>query len=390
MHVDYAIIGGGLAGLAAAQFIQKKTPSYLLFEATHRLGGRVGSDYKGGYTFDRGFQVLLPGYPTARSLLNYHALQFRYYPKAVTYLQGGHERWYGLPVQCPSGFDRAKKAALPLSDYYQLSLDLLNIFNSSSTTSTAQHLKRHYDTRTVSEYLAPFFQGVSLDPQLRLPVERFRYYLRMFFFHGAAVPRKGMQQLPDQLARRLPAQKHIRLNTPIQKIDGHTIVTASGDTFSAKHIILATPLEHTLQLLDHPDQSAPNLSLPVTTYYFATPSTHLRSPLIFLGNAQHIRHINIPSLISDEYAPKGMTLIMATQLSGTPLTDKALKDDLRRDLGDCVDDWNLIHRLVIPSAIPLATPHLKHPPHIHIAGDWRHTPSIEGALASGVQISKKL
>jgi len=53
-----AIVGAGLSGLVAAINLENAGFKPQIFEATDRVGGRVKTDYKEGYTFDQGFQVL--------------------------------------------------------------------------------------------------------------------------------------------------------------------------------------------------------------------------------------------------------------------------------------------------------------------------------------------
>jgi phytoene dehydrogenase-like protein len=69
-ETDVVIIGGGLAGLAAARRLHRAGVPWLLVEATDRLGGRVATDTVDGYLLDRGFQVLNTGYPRLGTLLD--------------------------------------------------------------------------------------------------------------------------------------------------------------------------------------------------------------------------------------------------------------------------------------------------------------------------------
>jgi len=64
-----AIIGAGLSGLVAAINLENAGFEPEIFEATDRAGGRVKTDYREGYIFDHGFQVLLTEYPATQKIL---------------------------------------------------------------------------------------------------------------------------------------------------------------------------------------------------------------------------------------------------------------------------------------------------------------------------------
>ena len=57
------IVGGGIAGLQAANILHQNNTDFILFEKQGSLGGRVSSTNKDGFILDRGFQVLQSSYP---------------------------------------------------------------------------------------------------------------------------------------------------------------------------------------------------------------------------------------------------------------------------------------------------------------------------------------
>ena len=74
---DVIVVGGGLAGLAAARALTERSIPVLLLEADAEVGGRVATDEVDGFLLDRGFQVLLDSYPEARRALDLAALDLR-------------------------------------------------------------------------------------------------------------------------------------------------------------------------------------------------------------------------------------------------------------------------------------------------------------------------
>ena len=63
VDVDVVIVGAGLAGLVCAQDLTRAGVHCRVLEASDGVGGRVRTDRVGGFLLDRGFQVVLTGYP---------------------------------------------------------------------------------------------------------------------------------------------------------------------------------------------------------------------------------------------------------------------------------------------------------------------------------------
>lgn len=71
------VIGGGLAGLAAAQRLAARGRSVELFESARALGGVVGSVERGGFLFERAPHTILAGSPTFRRVVDELGLSSR-------------------------------------------------------------------------------------------------------------------------------------------------------------------------------------------------------------------------------------------------------------------------------------------------------------------------
>jgi phytoene dehydrogenase-like protein len=87
--VDVIVVGSGLAGLCCALKLHQGGIPFLLLETSDGVGGRVRTDRIEGFLLDRGFQVLLTAYPEAQRVLDYRALDLRYfYPGALVRFGG--------------------------------------------------------------------------------------------------------------------------------------------------------------------------------------------------------------------------------------------------------------------------------------------------------------
>ena len=75
--IDVLVIGAGLAGLQCARVLARGGRTVQVVEASDDIGGRVRTDVLDGFRCDRGFQLLNPAYPDAKSQLDLRALMVR-------------------------------------------------------------------------------------------------------------------------------------------------------------------------------------------------------------------------------------------------------------------------------------------------------------------------
>src|SRR2546427_4697391 len=67
-HTDVVVVGGGMAGLAAACYLARGGKSVTLFEKAATLGGRAATSNHEGYLFNRGIHGLYTGGATEEVL----------------------------------------------------------------------------------------------------------------------------------------------------------------------------------------------------------------------------------------------------------------------------------------------------------------------------------
>src|SRR5919107_3747001 len=85
------IVGAGLAGLTCAKVLRERKAEVVVFEASDGVGGRVRTDERDGFLFDRGFQVYFTAYPVARRHLDHGALNLRAFEPGAVVRQGREE-----------------------------------------------------------------------------------------------------------------------------------------------------------------------------------------------------------------------------------------------------------------------------------------------------------
>lgn len=397
MSDGVTIIGAGLAGLACARVLSAAGVPVTVLEASDGVGGRVRSDHVDGWTLDRGFQILLTGYPELERWFDLDALDLREFVPGATIWCGDRFRSVGDPRRdlrdlsstlfAPIGtpLDRFRLLGLLASVRRGTVPDLLQ----RPDRTTAEELRsRGFSERFVDRLLRPLFAGIQLDPDLEVSARRFEVILRMLAVGRSAVPAGGMGALSDALAAPLD-EEVVRLSTPVTSIDGTTAVTADGDAVPGRAVVVATQGPTASRLLGLPDPG----SRPVAAVWFDTTAAPVHDRRILLDGVARGPVANLASLsdVAPEYAPAGRSLAVAAIPGPTALADD-LETTVRAQLRTWslgVDDWTTIRVDVIEHGQPTQSPPFDPRRAVrlggnrYVCGDHRDTASIQGALFSG-------
>jgi protoporphyrinogen oxidase len=397
INLDVAIVGGGISGLVSAYECQHKGLNMLLIEAESRVGGRVQSDVINGVICDRGFQVFLPAYPIASSILKECALEWCYYPREALIIDN-KKTWFGVPSFAQIIKPDRKIIWPEVKDMIQLTRDAYTGIKEKtkhlSDISIKTHLSTKYSTNFRKRFLDPFFRGVFLDKDLSSSKSLFQFYLWMFLKGGAAIPRLGMGEISRQLGNTVKKEK-ILLDTSVERIEKQNgmwhISTNTGVKIASKAIIIATEKMTTeFFLKDIEDKDPP---LPVSTHFFLADkeATKELRPLTLFPDGNMLHHLAIPSQINPSITNNSNDLIMVTTYGQTIVDKKLVKNELKKKGLQSVQDWEWIHHIGIKRALPRINRFQKQKdPSCIIAGDWTTFPSIEGACQSGMSAGKRV
>jgi phytoene dehydrogenase-like protein len=307
------IVGAGVAGLVCAKTLQDAGVEVRILEKSDAPGGRVRTDRVGGYTLDRGFQVLFTAYPAARRLLPYENLNLRVFNPGAVVCQGTRRHILTDPLRdtAPTALVPAMLSNLvPLRDKLRtlrLSSELraltIQAIADGPDETTAHYLRRKgFSDSFLDAFLRPFFGGIFLEKELATSARAFRFYWKMLAEGETALPALGMGEIAAQLAEGLDIIYNSALGSLL-------------DIPKADAVVLATDAWQTAQWLDLPVTYA---KVGVTTLYFTgdMPLTH--SKKIILNANQHAWVNNIAPLtnVAPEYAPYGKHLIATSHLGG--------------------------------------------------------------------------
>jgi len=395
-QVDVAIVGAGLAGLAAARVVATAGCSVVVLEASDGIGGRVRTDDVDGFLLDRGFQVVLTAYPELDRQLDVAALELRMFEPGALVWRNGSASVVGDPFRRPrtvvstamapvgSVLDKARIALLRRRLRRVEPAELLR----GEDVSTLEALRADgFSERVIERFFRPLFSGIQLDPTLGTSRRMFDVIFRSLCDGDSAVPAAGMGAIPAQLAAALPVGT-VRTSTPVSAVAPGHVRTADGDEIAADAVVVAADGPTAAALLRLPAVG----SRAVGCVYFAAHRAPTDSTLVCLAAdpAGPVANVAVMSNVAPTYAPAGQHLVVAA-LPGT--VDGDLEGDARRQLrgwwGDQVDGWRHLRTYRIAHGQPDQRPPFAPKQAVSlgnglfVCGDHRDTGSIQGALYSG-------
>lgn len=397
---DIVIVGAGLAGLSAALELEKFELKTLVLEKSDRAGGRMKTDVEDGFHFDRGFQVLLTAYPDAAQVLDYEALDLcRFKPGALCFNElkkfevedtGRHPTALPKMAFSPVGSltDKLKVGNLA-ARLRNTSID--EIFERPEHTTLDYLRQQHFSEKIIDRFFRPFFSGIFLEPNLETSSRMFEFVFKMFAEGDAAVPARGMEEIPRQMKSKLK-RTEFRFHTPVKRVSDGEVELGDGEVIHSDIVILAT----------EPDGIVPRMTshMPwhsTACYYFEAPENVLPHKMIAVSFRENalVNNLTVISDTAPGYAPKNRHLVSVNLLR---LPDRSveeisqmIKNELALTFGNSVQSWKFLKNYHIRKALPVPDS-MAHSASIEatrikegvfLAGDQMLNPSINAAIRSG-------
>lgn len=406
---EVVIVGAGMAGLTAALTLHQAGRMVCVLEAANSVGGRVKTTEHEGFLLDEGFQVYLSAYPEGKRFIDLNRLSAKSFYSGA-YVVKGNRKIYPLADPFRHLFKGVQSALVPVGRMKdkllvaKLRLQLLacsldDIFSSDSPyaqLTTGEFLVQYgFHSSFIQEFFTPFFSGVFLENNLETPATQFAFTYKMMSEGEAILPLRGMQAIPDQLARQLPTDS-IRLGTPVQSVEPDAVTLTNGETLFADHVIVATDPLSAEALLD---TNLVQGMRETTTCYFVSDEPILEEPILVLNGTGEgdINHWCSPSLVQPSYAPPGQHLL-SISINGLRNhdTDYAIRDEMAALVGaGQVRHWQFLKSIPVKAALPVL-PAISSDggftciDDIYVCGDFMGAPSINGAMASGRKAAEQI
>ena len=293
MNHQVVVIGGGIAGLAAAHRLATADPSLevTLLESGHRLGGRIRTVDFAGIPLDVGPEALLARMPAAISLcrelgLGHDLVAPAPGPAYVWSRRALRPLPPGLLAGMPGGVGSllASRILSP-AGLLRAGLDLVMPGRGpDADESVGELVRRRLGGQVLERLIDPLLGGIhagecdglsvrAVAPHLAAAASKRHSLLRGLRANasggGGGEPgptfltlRGGLEQLVATLAHVLAETGvDVRLSTPVtaleQDIGGGTrIQLAGGDAITADAVVLAAPAGAAVQLLAHASPAA--------------------------------------------------------------------------------------------------------------------------------------
>ena len=408
-NAPVVVIGAGLSGLTAARALIRHGVDVIVYEASDSVGGRVRTDEVDGFKLDRGFQVLLSAYPTARSELDYSALRLRHYESGARVWLGSRMTTVSDPVRKPAALlSSALSPVGTIGDKMRILRWRSQVLSRAPETwldeperSAKQELEaRGFSRNMMQRFFRPFYGGVFLEPHLTTSSRMLNYTFSMFTRGTACIPAGGMQNIPEQLAEDMPAGT-LQLSHTVVGIDGGMVHLDNGYHQEASAVLIATEGDIARQLLG---RSRSDFMWKASTclYFDAETPPPVGKYLVLNGTGiGPVNNLCVPTNLSPQLAPKGRSLVSATVLGNeSELPDMALfetaRDQMVEWFGPQVHAWRPIRAVRVAQSLPVAQSGVTFPdveyvrPGVWMCGDHIALPSIEGAMASGLRAAKAI
>lgn len=409
LEVDVAVVGGGLAGLAAATYAARSGARTTLFERSEAVGGRAVTHHESGFSFNVGPHALYRKGHAERVLAEL----------GVTY--SGHRP----PTTGALGFRRGKLHTLPGGLISLLTTDMLSL---SGKLELARHLsalpkldpralgdrtlaawlRETFRDEVVGEFLAAFFRVTAYanDPErssAAAAVAQLQHGLALGVLYldgGWETLVKGLRQAAEAAGAACSAGA--RVERVRADAGGWIVERANAEPVSASAVVLATPPNVAAALAGDASPMlarAAGEAVPVKAACLDLGLERLPEPRrTFAVGIDRPYYFSVHSAVA-RLAPEGKVVVHVAKYLGPDAGDpKAVRSELESFCDVVQPGWRdvVAHERYLPAmmvtgalvaaGVERVQPRIPDCANLFVAGDWVGS---EGMLADAALASAK-
>lgn len=392
------IIGAGVSGLIAAKVLEDNGYHPVIIEATDRVGGRVKTDIVDGFQLDHGFQVLLTGYPAAQKYLDFECLELQRFLPGASIFKNKKQKTIGDPLRAISLlFPTLTSGIGSLSDKFKIlklnrnlkKKSISAIFTGTEQSTLSYLTEFGFSKEIIADFFTPFFSGIFLESNLETSSRMFEFIYKMFGEGYAAIPKAGIEAIPQQLMNNLK-NTTFKFNTRVATINDGQITLDDNTILSSHYTILAADASNlTSSLNQHlTDWKSCN------ALYFETERRVIQKQLIGLipESGTLINNVFYHTSL-DTVTKSSKELLSVTVIDDQNLSEEILIDRVKKELIEhCgIESVKFIKQYAIPKALPNLTDvkyevspsETRLTPNLFLAGETQLNGSLNAAMISG-------
>ena len=400
-NAEVIVIGGGMAGLAAAAFVARYGKKVRLFEQSHALGGRAQTRQQEGFYLNLGPHALYRGGRGMEVLR-----ELGVHPRGrVPSVSGGFAIKDGVKHTFPAGAISLFTTSLfGLSAKLETARLLRSIGglegNELMDVSVSEWLDQTFSHREVKEFVLAAIRVASYTnaPDLMSAGAAIEQ-LKKAFTKGVLYLDGGWQTLVDEL-RKVALGEGVTIETGA-RVDAVTrdatggvagVRLAEGREIEAPIVIIASSPSTALRLVEGADRTSiakwVNWAVPVNAACLDVALSHLPIPkATFALGVDRPLYLSVHSATA-RLAPEGSALIQTAKY--LPPNDPASAEEIERELEGLLDlvqpGWReaIVYRrflpdMVVMNGMPLArfggmrgrpNPRVDDVRGLFVAGDW--------------------
>ena len=163
MNTHTVIIGGGISGLSAANFLYKKTSNFIIVESDKRPGGIINTSLEGGYICENGPNTILDNNPAIIELLkdlNVHEdLIYANNEKIKKRYLLVNDRLTKIPMNF---FDFVTTPILSIYSKFRVFFEIF-ISRHKINTSVKDFISTRFGNEFHNKIIVPFLTGIYAD-----------------------------------------------------------------------------------------------------------------------------------------------------------------------------------------------------------------------------------